>query len=372
MVTVALMLALGIVMLYSIGAFAKDAKGDSFFFLKRQSVYLGLGIVAFVVAALMDYHFWQKSWTVWFVTALICLALCFVPGIGMKLNGSYRWINLGISSFQPSEFAKFASVTFLAFWFTQFEEKSRTFFFGFVFPLALLATVMGLIAIEIDIGTTALIGLCALAVMFVAGTRLSYLGLLSVGGLSLVAYAVSKLPERVDRFLAFVDLEKHAQGEGLQQYLAMLAFGSGGIEGRGLGMGRFKMDYLPYAHTDFIFPMVGEELGLRCTLAVIFGYLLILFCGSLISMHARDRFGMLLGFGLTGIITFQAIINIGVTTGLLPNKGFPLPFISYGGSNLIICLFMLGVLVNIYRQATVNVSEQDNVLFRRRVLQARI
>lgn len=372
MVTVAMMLALGVVMLYSIGAFAQDARGDSFFILKRQLVNLAFGLCAFVIGAMLDYQRWQKLWKVLFVTSIILLILCFVPGIGYESKGAHRWIRVLGFSFQPSELAKYAGIVFLACWFTHFQDRMKSPFFGFLFPLGVLGMMIGLIAVEVDIGTSALMGASALALMFVAGTPMTYLGFFGVAGGSAVAFAIQALPERKDRFLAFLDLEKHASAEGLQQWCALLAFGSGGIEGRGLGLGRFKMQFLPEAHNDFIFPMIGEELGLRCTVAVVFGFLLILFCGSLIAMHARDRFGMLLGFGITATISFQAIINIGVTTALLPNKGFPLPFISYGGTNLMMCLFMLGVLVNIYRQGSVNEGGHDNVLVRRRVLHARI
>jgi cell division protein FtsW len=155
---------------------------------------------------------------------------------------------------------------------------------------------------------------------------------------------------RQSRLLAFLDPEKYQETAGHQQLMGLIAFGSGGIEGLGLGNGRQKMLYLPYAHTDFIFPVIGEELGLRVTLLIVFCYLLILTCGTLISVNAKDRFGMLLGFGCTAILGLQAAINIGVTTSLMPNKGLPLPFISYGGSNLFFCLVCVGILINIYRQ----------------------
>jgi cell division protein FtsW len=155
---------------------------------------------------------------------------------------------------------------------------------------------------------------------------------------------------RMERLIAFTNLERYKEDAGLQQMQALIAWGSGGMEGLGLGNGRQKMLYLPYAHTDFIFPVIGEELGLRVTLAVVFCYLLIFTSGILISLNAKDRFGSLLGFGCTAILGLQAAINIGVTTSMLPNKGLPLPFISYGGSNLFFCLICIGILINIYRQ----------------------
>jgi cell division protein FtsW len=195
-----------------------------------------------------------------------------------------------------------------------------------------------------------LIGVTALAMMFVAGTGLRWLLPLLGIGLAGLAVAIFHIDERMGRLLAFLDPKKYALSEGLQQWQALLAFGAGGVEGMGLGSGRQKMLYLPYAHTDFIFPMIGEELGLRFTLLTVFCFLLILLSGALIAMNAKDRFGMLLGFGITVLITVQAAINIGVTTSLLPNKGMPLPFISYGGSNLAVSMLLVGILVNIHRQ----------------------
>jgi cell division protein FtsW len=163
-------------------------------------------------------------------------------------------------------------------------------------------------------------------------------------------YTATHIGERHARLLAFLDLEKYKEGAGLQQWQALIAFGSGGVEGLGLGNGRQKFAYLPYAHTDFIFPMIGEELGLRCTLLVVLCFIIIVFCGAIIALRARDQFGALLGFGIVLLIALQAAVNIGVTTAMLPNKGLPLPFISYGGSNLCFCMLGIGILVNIYRR----------------------
>jgi len=273
-----------------------------------------------------------------------------VPPIGMKINGSWRWINLGFASFQPSELAKVAALVFLAWWYHRHENETKRFWRGFVMPLGVVALLIGLIALEVDLGASALIGLTAVCVMFVGGASLLWLVPMFVAGLAALAYAILHNPERFARILAFLDPFATRQDEGLQQWQAMVAFGAGGVSGAGLGNGRLKMLYLPYAHTDFIFPMIGEELGLRFTLLVVFCFLLLLLAGALIAMNAKDRFGMLLGFGITIVIALQAAINIGVTTSLLPNKGMPLPFISYGGSNLAVNMLLVGILLNIHRQ----------------------
>lgn len=342
------LLAIGIVMLLSTGAFAKDSRGDMYFFVKRQALWLGVGGVALAAAALLDYRWWAKLWPFVFGAAVIALALCFVPPIGMRINGAWRWLNLGVASFQPSELGKVAMLFFLAWWYHRYEEEAAEFWRGFVFPLCAVGVIMALVVIEVDLGATTLIGLTTLAVMFVAGTGLRWLLPLLGLGLSGLVFAIFNIGERMDRLKAFMDPEKYRLNEGLQQWQALLAFGTGGTNGLGLGNGRLKMLYLPYAHTDFIFPMIGEELGLRFTLLTVFWFLLILMAGVLIAMNSKDRFGMLLGFGITIIITLQAAINIGVTTSLLPNKGMPLPFISYGGSNLAISMFLVGILLSIH------------------------
>ena len=349
-VAVLAVLVIGIVMLFSTSAFARDSKGDVYFFVKRQGIWIAGGLVFCAIGALMDYHFWQKTWWIWFGLAIVMLALCFMPHIGVSKNGSRRWIGLGPFQMQPSELARLAAVFFLAWWFSRHEKISGQWLYGFVYPLLIVLPLVALITREVDLGTTVLIGATAFIVMFVAGTNPFLLGgisLVSFGGILSIAML---MPERMARLNAFLHPEKFSEGAGMQQLSALIAFGSGGIEGLGLGNGREKMSYLPYAHTDFIFPMIGEELGLRVTLLVVFLFVVVVVCGMLIALHAKDRFGLLLACGIISLIGLQAAVNIGVTTSLLPNKGLPLPFISYGGSNLVACLFSVGILLNIYRQ----------------------
>src|SRR5438270_11163686 len=341
------LLVTGIVMLFSTTAFAKDSHGEPYFFLKHQSIWLGVGLAACIAAALIDYHFWQRTWWLWVAIAAITLVLCFVPHIGMRINGSRRWIGFGPIGFQPSEIAKLAAVFFLAWWFARFEKATNHPLFGFAIPLAVVIALLALIFFEVDLGSTALIGVTTFAIMCVAGTNPILLGLLAVTGGG--GHFVAATRARMERLIAFTDLERYKQDAGLQQMQALIAWGSGGMEGLGLGNGRQKMLYLPYAHTDFIFPMIGEELGLRVSLLVVFLFVVVIVCGIIIALHAKDRFGLLVATGLISLVTLQAAVNIGVTTSLLPNKGLPLPFISYGGSNLAACLFGVGLHLNIYR-----------------------
>jgi cell division protein FtsW len=344
------LLVIGIVMLFSTSAYARDSHGDVYFFIKRQAIWIGIGLVACIFAALVNYQFWQKTWWLWFAVALAALALCYIPHIGMRINGSRRWVGYGSITFQPSEFAKIATIIFLAAWFARREKTDGNVFSGLILPLIIISVPAALVLGEVDLGTTALIAATAFVVMFVAGTNplwLGGLGFAALGGLILVATRIS---ERMGRLSAFLHPQNYKDDAGLQQMQALIAWGSGGMDGLGLGNGRQKMLYLPYAHTDFIFPIIGEELGLRFSLLVVFLFVVIIVCGIMIALHARDRFGLLLGCGIVSLLALQAAVNIGVTTSLLPNKGLPLPFISYGGSNLVACMFGVGVLVNIYRQ----------------------
>ena len=344
------LLVIGIVMLFSTSAFARDSHGDVYFFIKRQAIWVGIGLAICIFAALIDYHFWRRTWWLWFALALAVLVLCYVPHIGMRLNGSRRWVGWGPVTFQPSEMGKLAAIFFLAAWFARYEKPHGNVLFGLILPFAIISLPAGLVLGEVDLGTTALIGTTAFVVMFIAGANPLWLGAVSFAGLSALLIVATQISERMGRLSAFLHPENFKEDAGLQQMQALIAWGSGGMEGLGLGNGRQKMLYLPYAHTDFIFPIIGEELGLRFSLLVVFLFVVIIVCGIMIALHAKDRFGLLLGCGIVSLLALQAAVNIGVTTSLLPNMGLPLPFISYGGSNLIACMFGIGLLLNIYRQ----------------------
>src|SRR5213079_651118 len=203
--------------------------------------------------------------------------------------------------------------------------------------------------------------------MFIAGANLLWLGTVSFASLGALLIVATQISERMGRLSAFLHPQNFEEDAGLQQMQALIAWGSRGMEGLGLGNGRQKMLYLPYAHTDFIFPIIGEELGLRFSLLVVFLFVTIIVCGIVIALHAKDRFGLLTATGVVSLLALQAAVNIGVTTSLLPNKGLPLPFISYGGSNLAACLFGVGLLLNIYRQAILEPSNKKRTSLQVRV-----
>ena len=360
------LIALGITMLASTTFEVAHEGAEDYVTLWRQLVWLGVAVVACFVTALVDYNAWMRwRWHI-LITAAVLLALCYAPVIGIKINGSKRWIGWQSLRVQPSEFAKIALIVALAGWFATYEALTRTFWRGFALPGLILMGIVGLIGCEFDLGSALLAATVGMGVMFVAGTKIRYLALIILicgGGLWA---GVKYLPNRFERIMVTFDLEKHKEGLGLQQWVSKLAFGSGGIEGRGLGEGRMKLSYLPEAHTDFIFPMVGEELGLRGTAGVVLAFAILVMSGFMVSAYAPNRFGKLLGAGLTFLLGMEALLNMGVTTALLPNKGLPLPFVSYGGSSLVAAMAAVGILINIHRQGVHLTWDQLPVIRRKR------
>ncbi len=366
---VSFLVIVGLVMLISTCVFSAGADPtDGYREAKKQGVWLFLGIVLCVWAAMTDYRFWKKRNWLLYGGVVVLLTLCFVPGIGRDINGESRWVEIGALRLQPSEFAKIAVITFLAYWFSRHPDGGNHLIQGFGAPLAIVSLPLLLILFEVDIGTTAVLSATTFLILFVAGTNWKYLTGLCLAGVVAFIGMLNYAPNRVERIMAFLDLEKHQDGAGYQQWLALMAIGSGGMTGRGIGEGRLKMMYMPFAHTDFIFPMIGEEMGLIFTILVVLAFVFLVFSGFIIGAHAPDRFGTLLALGLAGYIGFQAFLNIGVTTAILPNTGLTLPFVSYGGSSLLVGFVSIGILINIYRQGVVEqVEGKDWVIRKNRI-----
>jgi cell division protein FtsW len=342
------LVSLGLVMLASVSAYAPANNGDAAFFLKRQAIGLTLGVCVCVVLARWDYRHWTKyAWAIMGVSALLMLA-CFLPGVGVKVKGAARWLDLGPMNFQPVEMLKLALVAFLAWWLGSHPKTIGTFRDGFAVPIAIVGLAMALCLMQRDLGTSAILVLLAFILLFVAGTKWRYIAPLPVLGLVGIIILALAMPERRTRLLAFLDPEGHKDDAGYQVWQALIAFGSGGLSGRGLGEGVQKMFYLPEAHNDFIFPIIGEELGLIFTLGVVLLYLFFALSGGMIACHAPDTCGLLLALGITCALCLQAAMNIAVVTAMVPAKGIGLPFISYGGSNLLLCLSGVGILLNIH------------------------
>ncbi len=341
---------LGLIMLTSTSIWTNEGDGQTYSHLYRQATWLVIGIVFASLAAYFDYRILEKYWLAILGATCVLLLLCYVPGIGQEKNGETRWIKFpGLPQFQPSECAKIAVALSLAAYLAKFQAEIRGFKRGFVMPCAILGIPVGLIFFETDMGTAVSLGAAGFCLLFVAGTRLKYLAFVAVSGAAGLIYVVQHNANRMERFTAFLDLEAHRLDKGLQQYRALLAFANGGVDGLGLGNGAEKHGYLPFAHTDFIFAMVGEEMGLWWTLGTVLCFLLITISGISIAIDAKDLFSKLLAIGLVAMIVTPAMVNIAVVTALLPNTGLPLPFLSYGGTNLVFTLAAIGLLLSIHR-----------------------
>lgn len=350
LLSVGFLLGIGIVMLISTCAFSEGTPADDIYKdAKRQLVWILGGVAACAGAACLDYRWMQKG--VWWLVGgtAILLILCYVPGIGREINGEWRWIRFGGFQFQPSELAKVTVAVFLAYWFALHADSGARPVKGFLIPVGVCGVLIALVLFEKDMGTAAVLSVSCLSLLFAAGVRWYYLTGLVSAGLGGLVLMVKFDPHRMGRIMAYLDMEANKLGFAFQQWIGLMALGSGGPAGRGLGEGRLKMLYMPFAHTDFIFPMIGEELGLPFTLLVVFAFLLFAVSGIAIAFHAPDSFGKLLGLGLVCFIVAQAALNIGVTTAVLPNTGIPLPFISYGGTAMVSLGLALGILMSVAR-----------------------
>jgi len=342
------LVSLGLVMVYSASAItAQQRLGDGFYYLKRQVMAAGLGLFAMTLALRIGYRRFARLVYPLLVCALALMAAVLLPGVGTTVGGARRWIRLLGFSIQPAEIAKLAWVLYLAYSLAQKREKVALFSIGFLPHLLMAGVLVALCMAEPDFGSSVAILFLLFILLFAAGTKLSYL----VGSVLLalpIAYrAIASSSYRKKRILAFLDPWAHRHDVGYQVAESLMSIGSGGLLGLGLGEGRQKLFFLPEAHTDFVFAIIGEELGLLGVAAVVTLYGVILWRGLRASLSASESFGTYLGFGVTCLIGFQAIVNIFVAMGLLPTKGLTLPFISYGGTSLIVMMGAAGILLSL-------------------------
>lgn len=357
---VLILLVVGLIMVFSSSAASAEASfGDSKYFVLRQGVWAGFGLVLMLLFARIDYHRWRWMAVPVVLSAIALLVLVRIPGIGREINGSWRWLRFGSVSLQPSEFAKFAVILFLAWWLKRERRNVETFTRGFLYPGMVLAGVLLLIFVEPDFGTALLIAMTGGLMLFYGGTSLRFLLPSAAVGAGLFSWAVMRDAERMGRVLSFLDPEKYISTDGWQLMNALYGFVVGGLHGAGLGESLQKRFYLPEAHTDFIFAIIGEELGLMGTIGILSLFLILLLCGIHITVRAPDYFGRMLSFGVTVAVAMQALINIAVVTGSVPTKGMALPFISYGGSSLLVFLSLIGLQVNIARHVGDPVPDPD-------------
>jgi cell division protein FtsW len=341
------LVVLGIVTLVSASTGQQEAR-----YLVMQPIWAGFGLVALGAAAWFDYRWFRKFWWVLLLVAVGLLALVWAPGIGIAKKGAARWIGYGGLRLQPSEFAKIALIISLAWYGERFQRHMRSLLRGLVIPSLGVGSLLYLIFREPDVGTTLLLASLSGLMLLVAGVSWRYVVPPLVLGVSALFIFIAHDPVRSERVYAWLHPEETRLERGLQTYQSVAAFGSGGVRGVGLGEGRQKLGFVPEHHTDFIFSVIGEELGLAATLSVLSAFLVILICGVYIAWNAADTFGMLIACGITFLIALQALVNVGVVTGSLPNKGLALPFLSYGGSNLVLMLGCVGVLISVGRHST--------------------
>jgi len=314
--------------------------------LKKQLIWLGLSIIPIFIILKMDYQIFSKYYLIIFALSLFTLILVFVPGIGKEMNGSHRWLRLLGFSLQPSEFAKISLIIVLASWYNNVMEHHNKLLYLTIYPGLFLSAFLGLIILEPDFGTFALLGLIGGILMLQGGAQLRYL--LPVGAVGLVggvAYLLTHA-NRMTRINAWLHPEDYPdKAYNLEQ--SLVSFTRGGLFGQGFGNGIQKEHYLPEASTDFILAIIGEEMGLIATILVVLCFTVICICGLCIAMHTVSRFGRLLAVGLTMTITVQSIISISTVTGMIPPKGFPLPFVSYGGTSLLVSWCIIALLMNV-------------------------
>lgn len=345
--TALILVGVGIVMIYSASAIrAQERFDDPAFFLKRQILWALLGTMALLWAMNMDYRSWERYAPFLLLGSLLLLLLVLVPGVGIKINGAKRWLRLVGFSFQPSELAKFSLIVFLARLFARKPERVGR-VEGFLPPLLLAGIFFLLIALEPNIGTATILLLIAFSLLFVGGCRISHLSFTLLGAVPLFLGIVATHPHAKARILAILDPSRAPSHSLYQLHQSFYALGPGGLLGRGLGDGIQKLFYLPEPHTDFIFAIVGEEMGFIGSVFVVGLFGVLLWRGTRIALRAPDPFGSFLAMGITLAIALQAAVNIGMVTGLLPTTGVPLPFISFGGSSLVVTLLGVGVLLNI-------------------------
>lgn len=354
LLTVGILIVFGLVMIASAGVIYSQTRfNDQYFFFKRQlffGVAPGLAILYFF--SRFDYHRLKRIAAPVFLAALIFLVLVFVPGIGTKVYGASRWIQLGPISFQPSEMAKLAMILYLATWLeSRGRQKLRDFFEGFLPFLAILGVMGFLIIKQPNTGTLGIIVLTSIAMYFASGARISYILGMILSGVVGLGVLIKIAPYRMNRFMVFMNHELDPQGIGYQINQALLAIGSGGIFGLGLGHSRGKFNYLPEPVNDSIFAIISEELGLIGAGTLIVLFVVLAFRGFNVAKEAGDNFGKLVAVGLTSWIVLQAFVNIAAITGLIPLTGIPLPFISYGGTSLVFLLAGVGILLNIAKQS---------------------
>jgi cell division protein FtsW len=348
LIAVLALVSFGIVMVYSTTAIlAGDRFGDPYFFLKRQALYAIIGFLMMIGMMFVPHEMLKRFAYPILAVSILSLIAVLVPGIGHRAGGSMRWLRISSLSFQPSEFVKLGLIIFLSYFLTKKEEKIRSFSFGFLPTLILSGLVIALVLKEPDFGAALFLTTMVFLFLFVSGARVIYIAASFLLALPVAYYLLTNVAYRYRRLMSFIRPWDDPGGTSFQIIQSFLSFGSGGLFGLGLGEGRQKLFFLPAPHTDFIFSVIGEELGLVGAMVLVLLFFILTLRGIAIANAMEDRFGALLALGVTLMISLQAVINMGVVLGLLPTKGLTLPFISYGGTSLITNLVGVGILLRL-------------------------
>lgn len=341
----------GVIMVYSASAMIALKESDNqFAYFNKQLIFTGIGLVGMYVTSQIHYRWYQKSW---FVYGLLLLTVCMLVATFAfpPVNGARRWIRFAGQTFQPSELAKIALPIFLAYFWVKREKYIENLKEGVLPALAIFGILAALILGEKDLGTVIVLSAVFISIYFAAGAKVLHIGSVAIGLVLLGIVMMVISPYRMARFFAFLNPWENADKAGYQVVQGLMAFGSGGIMGEGFAKGQQKLFYLPFPYSDFIFAVVGEEFGLIGTLAVVIAFGFLLWRGTRAALMAPDRFGMLLGIGIVTGLVVQALFNISVVLSIVPAKGIPLPFISYGGSSIILTMVAVGILLNLSQYA---------------------
>lgn len=343
-----ILVAIGIIMVYSSSAIiANESRGVSYLYLKKQLLWAFFGIICMIAFANISYTKMRNFSIIILFISLALLLLTFVPGLGATVGGARRWIRIGKFTFQPSEMVKPVLIFYVADALTRKQEVISSFFKGFFPILVIIGAFMFLLVSQPDLGTSIVIFISVFIIAYVCGVRVSHMFSIFLFSIPLLVTLIYKVGYRYKRILAFLSPQSAPESIGYQIMQSFIALGSGGLLGVGLGDGRQKLFYLPAPHTDFIFAIIGEELGFVGTFTICLLFVILVYRGILISLNCKDDFGRALAFGLTALIGLETVINMGVVCGLLPTKGATLPLISYGGSSLFFTLASIGILLNI-------------------------
>ena len=349
------LVGIGILMVYSSTAvIAFKQFGDGFYYLKNHLFAVFLGFIAMIFLSRVNYQRLRPFVIPMLVISVILLLLVFVPHLGVSAGGAQRWLKLWSLTFQPSELAKIAMVIFLAAYMSKKQEEMKSLRYGLLIPVSIMGIFQGLFLIQPDFGGAISFGILTMCLLFIGGTRLAHILGFVLMTIPLIYKLILSVPYRMKRIKAFLDPGQDPLGSGFQLMQSFIAFGSGGLTGVGLGNSHQKLFFLPEAHTDFIFPLIGEELGFIGTVIVLGFFLWLFIKGTKIAMRSDNTFAYYLAIGLTLMIGIQTLINFAVSTGLIPTKGLPLPFISYGGSSLLVNMTAIGILINISRNSVHN------------------